>query len=88
MNEVDYNHKELMDKLNEILEAIRELKTNPLPVQPQPYDPHPVDPQWPTIPTIPVPQPTRCGVCGLEIENLTGYVCNNTACPIFPRITC
>lgn len=49
----------------------------------------------PVIPPIP-PRPNSpadgaiaiCGECGLRILPVMGYVCGNSRCPAFPRVTC
>ena len=32
----------------------------------------------------------KCGICGFVIKpyEAIGYVCGNTDCPIFPKVTC
>ena len=30
----------------------------------------------------------QCGVCGLRITLVMGYVCNNPRCGVFPQVTC
>jgi hypothetical protein len=50
----------------------------------------------PIIPGRPEQQPVRpadgaiaqCGVCGLRILPVMGYVCNNPRCGVFPQVTC
>lgn len=49
----------------------------------------------PIIPGLPenVPSPADgavavCGVCGLRIMPVMGYVCSNPRCGVFPRVTC
>ena len=49
----------------------------------------------PVIPGLPEPMPKPpdgavaiCGVCGLRILPVMGYVCGNPRCGVFPRVTC
>jgi hypothetical protein len=49
----------------------------------------------PIIPPLPDPWPPApdgavavCGVCGLRIMPVMGYVCPNMRCPVFPHVTC
>lgn len=30
----------------------------------------------------------QCGVCGLRILPVMGYVCSNPRCGVFPQVTC
>lgn len=43
---------------------------------------------WP-IPDNPphISQDPSCSLCGGLLKNMTHYVCGNTNCPVFPRIT-
>lgn len=41
----------------------------------------------------PMPRPADgavavCGVCGLRIMPVMGYVCGNPECGVFPQVTC
>lgn len=81
-----------MNHFNKILAMIDDLKTEVLKLKHE-YD----RATYPdiTIPTIPphtpYPDPLpRCSVCGIAFDPNTsiGFVCSNSGCPIFPRITC
>ena len=49
----------------------------------------------PIIPPLPEPPAYApdgaiavCGLCGLRITRVMGYVCSNPRCGVFPRVTC
>lgn len=53
--------------------------------------------EWlPVIPPLPepaAPPPVDgavavCGLCGLRITPIMGYVCSHPRCGVFPRVTC
>lgn len=53
------------------------------------------DERLPIIPPLPEAPPTPidgavavCGLCGLRIGRVMGYVCHNVRCGVFPRVTC
>jgi hypothetical protein len=56
----------------------------------KPYQP----PTYPTYPTYPKPswpgesQTNKCIKCGLTLTGVMGYVCNDSQCPTFARVTC
>jgi hypothetical protein len=33
-------------------------------------------------------QKMTCNLCGIDLSQSMGYVCNNMNCPTFPRVTC
>lgn len=44
----------------------------------------------PTYPSYPQPNlapPIRCAKCDMSIEGVMGYVCNDSYCPSFPKVT-
>ena len=50
----------------------------------------PPDRWWPTYypTTIPTVKYNYCPQCGIKLDEIMGYVCNNQGCPILPQITC
>ena len=55
---------------------------------PNPYK-LPVIPPLPQPTTPEVPYHAVCGECGISIpKGAWGYVCGNTRCPVFPKVTC
>lgn len=67
------------DKLDRILEKLDRI-IDLLPKEKTPY-----------APTYPGPnvlqQPLKCLECGMRLDRVMGYVCNNSQCPTFTRIT-
>lgn len=61
------------------LSAMRPIPTYPSPLTPAPYLPYPQ-------PYIGTP-PRKCSKCGMNIEGVMGYVCNDSYCPTFPKVT-
>lgn len=55
------------------LSAMRPIPTYPSPLTPYPQ-PH-------------LAPPRRCSKCGMSIEGVMGYVCNDSYCPTFPKVT-
>lgn len=44
----------------------------------------------PTYPSYLQPNlapPRRCAKCGMSVEGVMGYVCNDSYCPTFPKVT-
>jgi hypothetical protein len=67
---------EIRTALNEFgREAVR-LNTQAAPAAQQP-----LTDEWPV-------RPAECGVCGLRLDQVMGYVCNNQNCVVFPQVTC
>jgi hypothetical protein len=81
---------------------IQHLLNQSKPIQPPPYIPNsPTIPKWPTVPTpFPRPMPTtpptqpvwpgvrNCSKCGINLDGVMGYVCGDTNCPTFLKVTC
>ena len=71
------------DKLDRILEKLDRI-IDLLSKEKSPYSP-----SYP--PTYPGPdvlqQPFKCSRCGLRLDQVMGYVCNDSQCPTFTRIT-
>ena len=67
------------DRLDKILEKLDRI-IDLLPREKSPY-----------IPTYPGPdvlqQPFKCSRCGLRLDQVMGYVCNDSQCPTFVRVT-
>lgn len=42
----------------------------------------------PKYPSLPQADSIICTRCGMEFKGITGYVCHDTECPVFFRITC
>jgi hypothetical protein len=42
--------------------------------------------QWDEVP-LPYISPKSCSKCGLKLDAVMGYVCNDSQCPTFPRVT-
>ena len=60
------------------------------PIQPPPYVPtipNPFDPALPTVPWQPVTRQS-CPKCGIRLDGVMGYVCGDTNCPTFFKVTC
>ena len=71
------------DKLDKILEKLDRI-IHLLPKEKPSYVP-----TYP--PTYPRPdvlqQPFKCSRCGLRLDQVMGYVCNDSQCPTFVRVT-
>jgi hypothetical protein len=68
--------EEILERLKQIetrLDSLERRDTNPFPlIGPKSYD-------W---------NKKTCPVCRLDLSNAMGYVCNNSACPVYPKVTC
>ena len=68
------------------------------PTPPYKYDPLPWPKPWPSpfprpMPTTPPMQPLwpgvrNCSKCGINLDGVMGYVCGDTNCPTFMKVTC
>lgn len=54
---------------------------NPLDNLPRPSQP-------PQLPDPIVTEKPRCPKCGMQLEAVMGYVCGDTYCPTFLKVTC
>lgn len=64
---------------------IKHLLNQSKPIQPPPYIPNsPTIPKWPTVPSI----GQSCPKCGISLDGVMGYVCGDTNCPTFLKVTC
>lgn len=71
-----------LDFLTERLIVIEEMIENKIKkdVPPPPFEP---------LKDIFIPSyipPTSCSLCGIKLDSVMGYVCNNTQCPTFPVV--
>ena len=59
------------------------------PTPPYKYDPQPYPQPWPA-PFTPNPWPgvRNCSKCGINLDGVMGYVCNDQHCPTFLKVTC
>jgi hypothetical protein len=59
------------------------------PTPPYKYDPQPYPQPWPA-PFTPNPGPgvRNCSKCGINLDGVMGYVCGDTYCPTFLKVTC
>lgn len=64
---------------------IQHLLNQNKPIQPPPYIPNsPTIPNWPSVPSI----GKNCPKCGISLDGVMGYVCGDTNCPTFLKVTC
>ena len=69
---------------------IQHLLNQNKPFQPPPYVPaippykHDPSAPWPSVPTI----GKSCPKCGISLDGVMGYVCGDTNCPTFLKVTC
>ena len=72
-------------------EAAEPIKPPPFipPTPPYKYDPLTYPQPWPA-PFTPNPWPgvRNCAKCGINLDGVMGYVCNDTQCPTFMKVTC
>jgi len=40
----------------------------------------------PVIPDVFDPLTNRCSICNIDFSGVMGYVCDNMACPMYPKI--
>ena len=53
------------------------------------HDGLPIIPGRPDNPAVPADGAVaQCGVCGLRIPMVVGYVCSNPRCGVFPQVMC
>lgn len=69
------------DKLDKILEKLDRI-IDLLPKEKSPYSP-----SYPPPTPVPSFPPTTCSRCGIRLDQVMGYVCNDSQCPTFTRIT-
>lgn len=73
--EWDEIHKK-MDRIIDMLDLLKKERELSTPIYP---------------PTYPRPdvlqQPFKCSRCGLRLDQVMGYVCNDSQCPTFVRVT-
>jgi hypothetical protein len=71
------------DRLDKILEKLDRI------IDLLPKEKSPCVPTYP--PTYPGPnvlqQPLKCLECGIRLDQVMGYVCNNSQCPTYVRVT-
>lgn len=85
--------------LYELMETLVDWEEKaPAPIQPPPfipptppykYDPLPYPYPFPA-PFTPNPWPgvRNCSKCGINLDGVMGYVCNDQHCPTFMKVTC
>ena len=84
------SNAEKLDKIqNDLNWIIRYLLARDQPVQPPPFAP----PTPPYKYDPPAPWPTTypkksCPKCGIQLDGVMGYVCGDTQCPTFMKVTC
>ncbi len=70
------------DKLDKILEKLDRI-IDLLPKEKSPYSPS----YPPLTPGPSFPPYTTCSRCGMRLDRVMGYVCNDSQCPTFLRVT-
>lgn len=70
------------DKLDKILEKLDRI-IDLLPKEKSPYGTR----QPPLTPVPSFPPYATCSRCGMRLDRVMGYVCNDSQCPTFARVT-
>ena len=75
---IEQIQSDVEDLKRDIAWIIQYLLKQNQPIQPPTYVPYPPG-------NTP---PTKCSKCGMEFRGVTGYVCGDTKCPTFLKVTC
>jgi hypothetical protein len=74
---IEDNFNEILRRLDKIEKTIRDIT---IPSYPNPSRTVPFPPPY-------IPQ-NSCTKCGMSLEGVMGYVCNDRDCPTFMKVTC
>lgn len=66
------------DRLEQLEETIKLLETRITLLEDTPF--------IPDAPDVFDPSTNKCSICNIDFSNTMGYVCDNMACPMYPKV--